>query len=559
MTKQRPSNLTYKQSELRRWLFMHIFRTMYAENISFRPHETIRVSDYTKLPDNERMKWIYSVVPDDEYVEFPERSLWNNTVNGMTKDLLARWPEERIPLNGPRINTDNVREALKQLSESGLVTGVPGAHNQQMYYPNESLEGIRAYVDWISDHNGDPYRMMGNAVNTSTTFWKVMVNRQLVVDVLKEAGTRFTICVTDEQSSYDIELPLLGRYPRIYEMDGKLDSYIYHLKNIRNMMDNPDPISMRDIGEALLEYHGVLDKIPDKQLIGSSLKDQLLEFMDGYIDDLENELVKMRQIKVGSRRGTEWSAREWFSKDQGRILRREALWEDMIDISIPTDAPLWRIEGNRRIPIHDDGLKKSISDQYGRIIEDRVILPILCLIEMSPTAMHRFLSRDGMLEKQVFELDGRGGNSISSVIDRLLLDALGDYVSNNTYYVVHGSVGSGSNCTSLHRFGDISQDGSILPALFTFRINDGRCLSIYRSNELDAICSIFSDDMLPMPDAIDSDIASSYLFGQDFRTPQWLSEILEGFIHKCGKPSTEQLYTILRWHIRCDMAYRSDE
>lgn len=248
MAKRRPSGQKYKQSSLKSELFRHIFRTMYSENTEYIPEETISRSEYEKLTPFEQVRWYYGkVVPDEEYTEPVPRKLWNNTIKGLTEDLknghlgiLERMGDPNsiytIGNKGPKINQDNVRNAVDELVSRKLLVRYQAAHNQNVYYPNESLEGFRSYVEWMKEHKDDTY---GYLFLTNTIFYRRMLDRQLILDVMKESGARFVFTlVSKEGESYRFKVPVVGRFPKIFEMEDCLDSYISTLRELNDCLGN---------------------------------------------------------------------------------------------------------------------------------------------------------------------------------------------------------------------------------------------------------------------------------------------------------------------------------
>lgn len=88
----------------------------------------------------------------------------------------------------------------------------------------------------------------------------------------------------------------------------------------------------------------------------------------------------------------------------------------------------------------------------------------------------------------------------------------------------------GHSKTSLYRLGEISANENIFPALFTFRINDGRYLAMYHSLTFDPIVPVKREDFLKGPEGVPESKLPTYLFGERWKTPEWLIELIEGYM-----------------------------
>jgi hypothetical protein len=161
--------------------------------------------------------------------------------------------------------------------------------------------------------------------------------------------------------------------------------------------------------------------------------------------------------------------------------------------------------------------------------------------------MKRFFLEPGAIKGRIFSLDHRnfwadgkvpgepaakdGGPAaahagFAAELDRLMSEALKDYANNRTLYpAIEGYVHPGRSKTCLYRTGDVMSGDDILPALFTFRINDGRYLSMYHSLPFDPTIGRELGDCVEGPKGIERSMLPTYMHGQMWRTPEWLDEI----------------------------------
>lgn len=591
MAKNRPSGQKYKQSSLKSELFRHIFRTMYSENTEYIPEKTISRSEYEKLDPFEQVYWYYGkVVPDEEYTEPAPRKLWNNTIKGLTEDLknghlgiLERMgnPNSIYAFGNkePKINQDNVRNAVDELVSEGLLVRYQAAHNQNVYYPNESLEGFRSYIRWMKEHKDNTY---GYLFLTNTLFYRRMLDRQLVLDVLKENDTRFVFTLMSKKGeSYRFKVPIVGRFPKIYEMRDCLESYITTLENLNECLESV-PVKLSRVYEILYETELRPEDEAETILEDTSALEEMSRFTEGLIGYLKDSLEKMDYLdskSTGGTFGADFTLREQFAKDGGFIFRREALWEDMIlegndRARLKKETRIVDENGNEKeVP---DWLMESVLIEYPSIMEEQVVLPVLCLVEMSPLAMERFFLVPDAIRNQVFSLNTRdygicdeNGNpffddsqkpipGFAVELDKLLSEAQRDYVNHTTLYQTHEFIANqGNSKTSLYRLGEISANGDIYPALFTFRINDGRYLAMYHSLTMDPIVPLKREDYVRGPEGVPESNRPTYLYGERWKTPEWLIELLEGYIElydrsKCDEKGCRNIladpfFESMRW------------
>ena len=230
---------------------------MYEENIEYVPDPKIKRSDYEELPLNEQIRWVYGgVVPDEDYVEPSSKKLWNNTIKGLTEDMKAShlgmlekmYGDEKNPVIGkkmPKINESNIREAVEELVEEGLLLPYSAAHNKHAYYPNESLEGFRAYVKRMVDtRNKEPFRYL---TSTRTTYYRRMLDRQLILDALKENNVSFSFDIMDKEGKkHMVAFPVVGRYPKIFEMDENIEWYSSTLQECLDCLKESGKISAKE-------------------------------------------------------------------------------------------------------------------------------------------------------------------------------------------------------------------------------------------------------------------------------------------------------------------------
>ena len=278
MVKNRPSNLKYKDSQMKWWIIRHVFDTMYSENRTWTPNQNVRRSDYEKMSHEDKMHNMFNVVDDEDYVEVKPRKIWNNTIRGITEDLAA-W-EGDMKLIGPKTNTDNVRNVLKELESENLLVRRGAAHNQYAYYPREDLIGFEGFIGYFlgktkNDSSPNPYRDEFTGPKTwipfHTDYYRIMMNRQLILDVLKERKVKLAIDLKDDKgNTISVTVPIVGRYRKIFEMGDVLKEYISVLKGLESFLIERDSTTTKELYDLLFD-EGLInvvseDTLDDKEL-----------------------------------------------------------------------------------------------------------------------------------------------------------------------------------------------------------------------------------------------------------------------------------------------------
>jgi hypothetical protein len=167
--------------------------------------------------------------------------------------------------------------------------------------------------------------------------------------------------------------------------------------------------------------------------------------------------------------------------------------------------------------------------------------------------MERFFLVPEAMKDQTFWLDGREYGldendplsaeenvpkkyGFSLELDKLIDLALKDYLNGDTLYQTNDFWSdAGNSKTCLYRRGDLTVDEKVIPADMTFRINDGRYLSMYRSLPFDRILPKKIDDFIKGPEGVPKRMMPTYIHGYRWKTPDWLVELFENYVKKYCK------------------------
>ncbi len=261
----------------------------------------------------------------------------------------------------------------------------------------------------------------------------------------------------------------------------------------------------------------------------------------------------------------------WFSADC-HMMRREALWEKLIlseaDCKALESAQLFAVSDGECKPIYDANIKRKFLDYYPRYLEDNYVLPVLCLIELSPKAANRFIEGEKNGSSEHFGLlvnyDRMGSFGVK--LDELLMDALTDVMNQNTiYYFEEHRVEHQCNKTYLYRIGDMMLNGSRFPALLTFRVNPGRYISMYHSippyesgdgsiTNYPIVLDSFDIEFHKSPTGIPNGVPSYTYLGENWITPLWFHDLFVEYSDSHNNLINDSFVTLLKEWVLIDLS-----
>ena len=409
------------------------------------------------------------------------------------------------------LNRDNVKKAMDSFVEKGiLVRRGNNVRNIKLYFPNETPEGFAAYVDHVSSSmelGGGPRvlredlgiggqtaaamkRMTGapdvfdgsyrdGDILLNTWYCRIMMDRSLVLRRLRSCFGRASMVLTGGGTEYSVSFPLVGRYLRVHEDRVPFDSMA---TDCRALMER---VSGLTDAEVVLDLMGgdrasAGDRSFKRSCRGA--RDWVLSYISAVASALESESEALERISGGVPEG--FDPLFWFAEDPDGSRRMEAYGSRPVldpedEEAIRRGMRVFRIspEGGapEQIDAEAEGIAGALTDavirEYPSALDDLVVLPTLCLVQMSPSAMIRFAnsaSRWGRGLGGCLELD-------PGTTDRLNMDLFGDAVADLLAGRHRRRIGWS---TQYEGFGEYATDaGSRVPALLTFRLGCSRHLS----------------------------------------------------------------------------------
>lgn len=406
-----------------------------------------------------------------------------------------------------------VRRILESLVSGGiLVKGESkNGRNRALYYPNETEEG---YLALIRDERNDaPLR--------GSRYQSVMLSRQLVLDRLKEANVTFTVSLESPGTgiTYAVSSALVGRYQKVCEDQGPLMDFQDRVMRIR---DDMSPMSDKQVFRALMPELG--DKADEADTEG--WKDENLRFIDRLVDACDDFLGECQMYQDEHRDYTQEQA---FVHDRKSILRREA-WgtglqltgaEEKALISLAEDSVREHfdreVESGKSIRSGDREsdswfIGKWFGTGYPQFVDEEIVLPILALVSLSPSA-RRFFFLDGEWPQKwgVFFSDAaRVRSPLTWELFRLAVKDVVDGRSDISSEVP----------LRLTNLGNTTIKGVTYDSLMAFILEDGRHLLLYggKRNRLHAdAADPDALEVAPLADGI-----NAQLVGRRKRSPMVL-------------------------------------
>ncbi len=450
-------------------LMRHFLDTVYSRPVTDFKSESKRYMALSGLVGEDAAE---SFFPEGAYGRDYPRGYCLNDTSGALRALPSRMQ-----------NYQAVRRILRSLCGEGvLVRGGPGnARNRTLYYPNESEEGVLALVRSGSD---------GGGVLCASAYAHAVLDRQLVLDVLRGNGVTVTVSLGSPGTGtvYPINSALVGRYLRVYEDQEPFMDFQDRLMRLS------DTLSQMDDGEVLLALYpevreGVVEggEVPD----GTGCRDANLGYLEHVIDGVDSFLGDMQRFEDAAGEGGLSSVpmETRFSLDPDSVLRRES-WGRGLYLTEAEREALASL-GRNCVAAHYGQLSargeavrpaeceeeswyigRWFADGYPQFLDEEVVLPILALITLSPSARRRFLleGEDWSAECDTFVSDSK--HVRCPLLTELFRLALSD--------ILRGTADTGADLPVRYAaLGNVTVEGRGYDSLMSFRLEDGRVLLFY--------------------------------------------------------------------------------
>ena len=468
-----------------------------------------------------------------------KRPSWSNTSVALTKKYQELYGNSK---DFEDITSSMMRKNINELDERGILRKLENqrATSEYKYYPNETTEGYLALIDYVKDDYRRGYfpnrefmidPLYGN-------YSEMVLNRQFVLDVLRKNGD--SICTVYNGKLVDI--PLFGRYKKNYETHDRLQQMLDNLVKAKELISDTKNKDYRKV----MELFGDNSKLDRKSLrLNKTIRKSNLEMIDRIIDGMSKEIDFMKAYGDILNGKADDALKENFSD---RLMRE---YKEHID-EIAPDYPkfilssiatkglsYYRQEANW-IDIELTGqetselesIEEGLSEFYKQFIDENIVMPILCLIQMSPNALYAFTSTKGWpIPDRIYSyssdntirpvwtikaanLDQKTesyliqNKSVNTLIWILTRAALIDYLAGNIRTNRITDSHRGMNRTTLKSFGQCclkvdEKDAIRYYALFTFSVYREYTVSIYVSenpgyNLMEDLMGLSPDEPYPL-------------------------------------------------------------
>ena len=537
-------NMRYLRTVMRPWVLNHLFNILYIAEEQTIKEQAISESEY-----NDNIIWLMGsgipVMKDEDFERFKPNEYDINSISGMTEWFMRTMH----PSKKKATVSDRLRHICNHMKDDeGILESKSKRSNSYRYYPKEDYDTLKKILGM--SYGTDKGNVTEKHILIHSRYYELMVNRQMILDAFRADDVKIRMELEIEGKRYRMEAPVLGRFRKVYEMHPVLSSIIEKLNGLKERMESGD-YSPKDAAECLFDDKELADEISDNKYEPEQMEANhafLSEFIE-HLETIRDEMSSLDDLahEEGCHEGGPFSSIVWFPADR-RLMRREALWEELVlsedDIKELRSVQVLEVDGEVCKPIDDQGIHDEFLEYYPYCLEDDFILPVLCLIELSPKAASRFIE-GGHYRLQdspgpAFVCDDRSG-VFGAELDRLLMDALTDVMNGNTVYQFNEyNVEHHRNKTYLYRLGDTMINGQYWPALMTFRVNPGRYLSMRHSilpserpyggmMEYPVVTDPFDTEFHDRPLGIPNGAPSYVYLGDNWVTPVWFYDIFIEF------------------------------
>ena len=452
---------SYRPSELRFWLLYHMLEEVYCEG-----HGAGNGDDPS----------VYGL---DEFPPYYR----HNDVTGIGRcfddGLFMRGPVETVDVENEdgslrretrsRFNYQATRKGLEDLVDRGVLVRdeTSNVRNRKLYFPNETDAGLTALVDYLgafAEYAGGRLRVMGGSEDQhpwpytsflplvprafsphdpvtvivdlllSTSFCRRAVTRGLILRRLEYSGNVLCITMSTNDGEYKVGLPVRGRYPLTYEDTAPFETF---LENCDSIGETVKGLTGPELYLDLVNGDRSLADSSGVRKTSKGVNASVLDHLERMTEGVGAELERMRKMRSKAEAADDMNARFWFGEDPGDDLRRESwgsrpvLDEEDIEV-MRGSAEVWSKIGPggswARTSSYPDGLVDSAIHWYPEVVDDMVVLPTLCLIQMSPSALISFSNSGSGWGKNMRFIDPWNGD-VGVMNRELYMAALSDLMS----------------------------------------------------------------------------------------------------------------------------------
>jgi len=380
----------------------------------------------------------------------------------------------------PTVSRVSIRKICEKFENLGVLTHRMGptlrrTERSKYYRANETREAYLALSEFVSTHGG----VYGYDLILRSQYAQLLLNRQLVLEILKEKMIFFQIPFNSEYTFQEtftengekklnfrqseisrINLPVLGTYPKIFEDEESIQKIVPDENSY--FQQPPHTFENRIIHqEDISRFYQKIMKKPQKYY------QFRIEDPWKYVMISEEDLASIQELNVGK----------------------------------------FDVLGN----------VNWIKDYYKEYQEQHVILPILCLIQISPSALYEFLFSNWEKRNIRTVKSGSPTEPIDSLLFRLLLKAMDDVVQNVHFY-------DGNLLVQHVYFGETERNGERLSSLLTLGLKDGRSVVYEGGFNTDILeIALNDEDVIPIsPNNENSNIRTKVIGEQSTQYPWFM-------------------------------------
>ena len=427
----------------------------------------------------------------------------------------------------PPATKDSIRKVLERLVEWGIILEQDApvhVFNKMWFMPYESHRSFTEFIGML-DGKVRPDTFERYSFLFKTRYFGLCLNRQLVLRTLKEAG--LPICLTYlnilpeekltqtntdgkvvripneeiDRTELTVTLPLLGRFPKLYESQGPNETFIDFIKAVEEYYVSHDELRYSDLEQ---EFFGEVEHEIDNKppvVISEDVRKRVRKTVDKICSDLKQD-SKVKKELSGYKEFTEYvtkideidkdklPVKEALFADPDATYRKEDPWvtivltDDEKDIVRKSDA-IARIFTKKEIqpkndnqitspemgliePPIDDDYRDWIVDNYHDML-DLEILPILSVIQFSPSALFYFIcKKDEWLEECTIHGKVDALDPVK-LLNNMTKMAISDHL--NGMSVIDGPY-------PIHTYSAGNVDEMNIPSVLTFTLGENQKMSL---------------------------------------------------------------------------------
>lgn len=345
-------------------------------------------------------QWSPFRVPGSKRKDEPKG--WYNSPLGLLNQYTRDYGQKE---GYDRPSKDKVYRALNDLVERKIIISthsIDKVGNEFKYYPNETVEGYVALLDLVmEDYQRGFYPCKKFGLNPIySEFSDRVLNRQFVMDILRIKADSIEISIGDHLS----KIPLVGRYRKNYEMIPEIEHWIDLIEKTEKIIRNPRTKSYRPVKKLLLN---VDERMPDDDYhrLTPEKRESNLAFLDQFRNGLATERNFIEEyVAANIEKMNDLGTINQFSEDnlEEYLDHFKNLAPDhhgfidctpeILGFNWYKDEAVWNeitLSAKDRKNIED--AESGFSNYYQDWINDFIIMPILCLIQFSPSALCAFV------------------------------------------------------------------------------------------------------------------------------------------------------------------------